>query len=126
LFLASEQEVEDSKARGIHSGKPFLRVRTLGPEDIVLDMNRDKIRSVGLPAVADLLVKLQVYRATADVKRGTELFNKVILLYKRFYSLWESKGCKQWLVYTIQRLEKDKLDGVKSPLLEDFIFDSRF
>jgi dipeptidyl-peptidase-3 len=39
-------------------------------------LDRTKITSVGVPAIADFLNKLQVYKATADEKAGTEFYQK--------------------------------------------------
>ncbi|CAM6085105.1 unnamed protein product [Calypogeia fissa] len=77
LLSAAKQEAEDSRARGLQTGSIFLEFQPVGLDDVVIHLNRDKIRSVGLPAIRDLLVKLQVYRSTADVKRGRELFTKL-------------------------------------------------
>eukprot|EP01138_Halocafeteria_seosinensis_P004554 gb/GECG01004658.1/.p1 GENE.gb/GECG01004658.1/~~gb/GECG01004658.1/.p1 ORF type:complete len:831 (+),score=106.82 gb/GECG01004658.1/:1-2493(+) len=46
-----------------------------GEEGVHLVMNRSKIESVGIPAVGLFLEKLQVYKSTADYKRGKELFD---------------------------------------------------
>jgi dipeptidyl-peptidase-3 len=77
LLAVSVEEAEESRSKSLHSGRPFLRIRSFGYDDMILEMNRDKIRTVGLPAIRDLLIQVQVYRATADVTKGTELFSKV-------------------------------------------------
>ena len=37
-------------------------------------MNRDKLKSIGLPAVADLLKRLNIYKAVADAEGGIAMF----------------------------------------------------
>ena len=42
--------------------------------DLVIALDRNKIESHGRPAVNEFLQKLQVYKATADLKAGTQLY----------------------------------------------------
>lgn len=42
--------------------------------DLTVHLDRSKILSHGRPAVAAFLQKLQVFKATADIKRGAELY----------------------------------------------------
>lgn len=58
---------------------PYLRAQIVwrGKSDAVVLLNRAKIRSVGVPAVAGLLCQLQVFKATADVARGRDLYQAV-------------------------------------------------
>lgn len=65
----------------LKGGKEFCRIEHDTGEDgtctnlrIILD--RNKIISHGRPAVDHLLTRLQVFKATADVKRGLELYNE--------------------------------------------------
>lgn len=46
----------------------------MGDSDAVVLLNRAKIASVGVPAVAAFLRQLQVFKATADVTRGGALY----------------------------------------------------
>eukprot|EP01029_Cantina_marsupialis_P007691 TRINITY_DN186_c0_g2_i1.p1 TRINITY_DN186_c0_g2~~TRINITY_DN186_c0_g2_i1.p1 ORF type:complete len:731 (+),score=234.80 TRINITY_DN186_c0_g2_i1:66-2195(+) len=62
------------------AGEDFIKI-TFNPdaEDVnqrlFVEMDFDKIASVGMPAIRTYLDKIQVYKATADVTRGTEMFN---------------------------------------------------
>ncbi|SAM03646.1 hypothetical protein [Absidia glauca] len=47
-----------------------------GLDTLEIRLDRTKIRSVGRPAVASFLEKLQVYKATADVGQGTKLYTE--------------------------------------------------
>jgi dipeptidyl-peptidase-3 len=47
-----------------------------GLDTLEIRLDRTKIRSVGRPAVASFLEKLQVYKATADVEQGTKLYTE--------------------------------------------------
>lgn len=48
--------------------------------DLEVTVNADKIVRVGVPAVCDLLAKIQICKATADVERAAELFNRLTSL----------------------------------------------
>lgn len=52
--------------------------------DLVVSLDRSKIRTHGREAVADFLTKLQVYKATADVAAGKELYAKMTAVDDRF------------------------------------------
>ncbi|ORZ10408.1 dipeptidyl peptidase III [Absidia repens] len=62
----------------IQAGQGFLSIDkaedNAGMETLEIRLDRTKIRSVGRPAVATFLEKLQVYKATADVEQGTDLY----------------------------------------------------
>lgn len=45
--------------------------------DLTIVINRDKIKSVGVPAVGDYLLKLHVYKSTADKDRGEKLYDEM-------------------------------------------------
>lgn len=74
LLDASARDAADNRVRGVESGSNFLEILPRGPDDLVLQINRDKIKTVGLPAIRKLLLKLQVYRSTADVQSGRSMF----------------------------------------------------
>lgn len=42
--------------------------------DLTIKLNRSQILTHGLPAVTDLLQKLHIYKATADVVEGTKMY----------------------------------------------------
>jgi len=48
--------------------------------DLELAMNRDKLKSIGLPAVADLLKRLNIYKAVADAEGGIAMFKELTSL----------------------------------------------
>lgn len=45
--------------------------------DLTIHLDRSKIESHGRPAVAKFLQKLQVFKATADLKNGKELYEGI-------------------------------------------------
>lgn len=45
--------------------------------DLKIHLDKTKIQSHGRPAVNDFLQKLHVYKATADLKAATELYDKM-------------------------------------------------
>lgn len=51
-------------------------VYTDNNQNLEVHVDRSKIRTVGVPAIADFLNKLQIYKATADEHAGTEFYNK--------------------------------------------------
>eukprot|EP00877_Chromochloris_zofingiensis_P004480 jgi/Chrzof1/14032/Cz08g21230.t1 len=62
------------------AGEPFCQVapsKDESSDDLQVLINRDKISTVGLPATADLLLKLQVYKATADAAGGTAFYKSL-------------------------------------------------
>lgn len=58
----------------LNAGQGFLTLERTGEAGLELRMDRSKIRSVGAPAVADLLSKLQAYKATADAENGVRFY----------------------------------------------------
>lgn len=65
----SETQVFGFSSVGSVNTTPLLGFQVL--------INRDKISTVGLPATADLLLKLQVYKATADAAGGTAFYKSL-------------------------------------------------
>jgi len=57
----------------IRAGEGFCELETKG-DSVEVKMDRSKIETVGKKAVGDFLMKLNVLKATADVKAGEELF----------------------------------------------------
>ncbi|ORZ19820.1 dipeptidyl peptidase III [Absidia repens] len=64
----------------LEAGQGFLSINNVkddqGDATLEIRLDREKIRSVGRPAVAKFLEKLQVYKATADVEKGNALYVK--------------------------------------------------
>ena len=56
----------------LEAGEGFLKVEKVegqdGQPDLLISMDRSKLLSVGAPAIAKFLTKLQIYKATADIK----------------------------------------------------------
>ena len=60
-------------------GTKALRIdrETETPRGILLMLDRSKLYSVVKPAIADLLLKVHIYKATANVKEGLALFDRL-------------------------------------------------
>ncbi|KAI9489456.1 dipeptidyl peptidase-like protein III [Zychaea mexicana] len=58
----------------LKAGQDFVVIEKTDDGSLEINMDRSKIRSVGAPAVADFLAKLQIYKATADEKEGTQFY----------------------------------------------------
>ena len=65
----------------IEAGEGFLDVKeTVGEDgkpDLLISMDRNKVESVGKPAVGDFLRKLQVYKSTGDLSEAAEMYNRL-------------------------------------------------
>ncbi|CAL8123901.1 unnamed protein product [Orchesella dallaii] len=69
-----------------------------GKPDLDIKLDQTKIDSVGRKAISDLLMRLQIYKATADVKSARNLFEK--------YSTVVSEGQHPWAKWRDIVLEK--------------------
>lgn len=59
----------------IEAGQDFVCVQeTENGTNLLLTVDRTKIRTVGRDTICDFLLKLQVYKATADAKNGSKLY----------------------------------------------------
>lgn len=59
------------------AGQDFVRVVKNDTNDnFTVHVDRSKIASVGLPALKNFLLKLGIYKATADVEEGTAMYMK--------------------------------------------------
>jgi len=46
----------------------------IGTDDLLVGVDRSKIKSVGVPAIGSFLLKLQVFKSTADVEATKKLY----------------------------------------------------
>lgn len=61
----------------LEAGEDFLNViETEKGKDLLLVLNREKIKTVGKQAIGSFLQKLQVYKSTGDVVEAKKLFEK--------------------------------------------------
>ncbi|KAL3699177.1 hypothetical protein R1sor_017199 [Riccia sorocarpa] len=125
LLAASELDShENAQKDGNHERKSdFIQILRRGSRKVILRVNRNKIRTVGVPALKTLLMKLQVYRCTADVTAGREFFTPLTTVPK---SLLEFKGMisrnrrpKPMFVQAHTSLTTNK-DGESEVILEEF------
>jgi dipeptidyl-peptidase-3 len=56
-------------------------------DDVCVTMDKSKIKTVGIPAMADFLTKLNVYKAVADYKSASEMYKKYTSVEDEFLQL---------------------------------------
>merc|ERR1712240_37681 len=75
----------------LEAGQEFLTVKECvgedGHPDIIINMDRSKIQTVGQPAIATFLQKLQIYKSTADITAAKEMYAK----YSEVSEPWASR-----------------------------------
>jgi len=75
----------------LEAGQDFLTIKECvgedGKPDLILSMDRSKIQTVGQPAIAAFLKKLQVYKATADIGVAKQMYDK----YSEVSEPWASR-----------------------------------
>jgi len=75
----------------LEAGQDFLTIKECvgedGKPDMIITMDRSKIQTVGQPAVAAFLQKLQIYKATADIEAAKQMYNK----YSEVSEPWASR-----------------------------------
>jgi len=64
----------------LEAGEDFLTVKEVvgedGKPDLLITMDREKIMTVGKPAIAAFLLKLQVYKSTGDICAAKEMYDR--------------------------------------------------
>ena len=64
----------------MEAGQDFLTIKEVtgedGKPDLLISMDRSKIMSVGQPAIAQFLLKLQVYKSTGDIAAAKNMYDK--------------------------------------------------
>jgi len=105
----------------LEAGQDFLVVKEVagedGKPDLLITMDREKILSIGKPAIASFLLKLQVYKSTGDIKAAKAMYDK----YSEVSEPWASRrqiviDRKQPRVILVQGntvLKEEKLDLVQ-------------
>merc|ERR1712076_11581 len=62
----------------LEAGQDFLTVKECvgedGKPDMLVTMDRSKVLTVGQPAIAAFLQKLQIYKATADIEAAKQMY----------------------------------------------------
>ncbi|PTQ38966.1 hypothetical protein MARPO_0048s0075 [Marchantia polymorpha] len=122
LLEASIEEAEENAANKLPHGADLLQIRPRGPNDVVLCLNRSKIRAVGLPAISDLLLKLQVYKSTADWQEGQKFFQELttvpreLMKYRKI--IRSNKRPQPMFVQVNTRMQE--VDGRSEVILEEF------
>merc|ERR1712004_716343 len=64
----------------LEAGQDFLTIKECtgedGKPDMLITMDREKIMTVGQPAIASFLQKLNIYKATADIIAAKQMYDK--------------------------------------------------
>ena len=88
MFSPSSQEWKQAHSQArfvimqvmLEAGEEFLTVKEVvgedGKPDLLITMNREKILTVGKPAIAAFLLKLQVYKSTGDICAAKEMYDR--------------------------------------------------
>ena len=93
----------------LEAGQEFVKVTLNEDEsDFVVSVDRSKIASVGLPALKNFLMKLNVYKSLADLVSGTEMFNR--------YSKVDSEDLKVRDIYI--KNKKPRSEFIQPTILE--------
>ena len=75
----------------LEAGQDFLTIKECtgedGKPDMLITMDRSKIATVGQPAIASFLQKLQIYKATADISAAKQMYDK----YSEVSEPWASR-----------------------------------
>ena len=64
----------------LEAGQGFLTVKQVtgedGKPDLLVTMNKEKLMSVGRPAIGNLLEKLQIYKSTGNAEEARKMYMK--------------------------------------------------
>ena len=71
----------------LEAGNDFVNVEKNDKNETYLKMDRSKIESIGKPAVDQFLLRIQVYKATANFEAASEMYNKYTNVNERFQEL---------------------------------------
>ena len=71
----------------LEAGNDFVSVEKNDKNETYLKMDRSKIESIGKPAVDQFLLRIQVYKATANFEAASEMYNKYTNVNERFQEL---------------------------------------
>jgi dipeptidyl-peptidase-3 len=64
----------------LQAGDSFVKLESSpekNHEDLVISLDREKIRSHGIPAIGRYLQKLHVFKSTADFAAGKKLYDEI-------------------------------------------------
>ena len=99
MFSPASQEWEQAHRQAsfvimqvlLEAGEDFLIIKEVvgedGKPDLLITMDREKILSVGKPAIASFLLKLQVYKSTGDITAAKAMYDK----YSEVSEPWASR-----------------------------------
>ncbi|KAL3699174.1 hypothetical protein R1sor_017196 [Riccia sorocarpa] len=125
LLAASELDVQENAGEDEQHERErdFIKIHGCEYRKVIVRMNRNKIKTVGFPALRTLLMRLQVYRSTADVTGGREFFKllttvpKSLLEFKRKISRNRRSGPLFVQAHTSLTTNKE---GESRVMLEEF------
>jgi dipeptidyl-peptidase-3 len=101
----------------LSAGDSLLKLH-ITDDDVLIELKADQIKTLGVPKVAEFLQKLQVYRATADIKAAEKLYAEITGVPSSFLKLrgivLSKKKPRRMFVQNRTRIEKDDV------VLEEF------
>jgi len=129
MFSPSSQEWKQAHSQArfvimqvmLEAGQDFLTIKECtgedGKPDMLITMDRSKVATVGQPAIASFLQKLQIYKATADIGAAKQMYDK----YSEVSEPWASrrdivvarKQARMILVQANTNLVDEKLELVQ-------------